>query len=80
MLFPSPPLLSSPSLLSSSLPFLLPPSLFVAVQEVKLMSPDYQQMDPEQAVKDFETRIKNYELAYETLDHQRDKSVTSNSV
>ena len=44
------------------------------------MSPDYQRMDPEEAVKDFETRIKNYELAYETLDHQRDKSVTSNSV
>ena len=40
------------------------------------MSPDYQGVTPEAAVKDFENRIKNYELAYESLDHERDKSVT----
>ena len=39
------------------------------------MSPDYQGMSPEDAVKDFEKRIKNYELAYESLDHELDKSV-----
>ena len=42
-------------------------------QEVKLCSPDYKEVDVETAVKDFGQRIKNYELAYEPLDHKKDK-------
>ena len=45
------------------------------MQEVKLTSPDYRYRDPEEAVKDFEKRIKNYVLCYETLDHIIDKYV-----
>jgi hypothetical protein len=51
-------------------------SLTVPLQEVKLCSPDYQGVDPEQAVADFEMRIKNYELAYETMDHIKDKELS----
>jgi len=42
---------------------------------VKLCSPDYKEQDPEEAVKDFQMRIKNYEIRYETLDHVEDKWV-----
>jgi hypothetical protein len=44
-------------------------------QQVKLCSPDYKEQDPEEAVKDFQMRIKNYEIRYETLDHVEDKWV-----
>ena len=41
-------------------------------QTVKLTSPDYKGSNPEDAVKDFELRIKNYELVYEPLDKDAD--------
>lgn len=44
-----------------------------SVQTVKLTSPDYVGVDPEDARKDFLQRIKNYESAYQTLDATRDK-------
>ncbi len=43
------------------------------IKTVKLTSPDYVGTDPEDAVKDFLQRIKNYESAYQTLDATRDK-------
>ncbi|KAL5457518.1 hypothetical protein EMCRGX_G034784 [Ephydatia muelleri] len=45
------------------------------IKQVKLCSPDYKEQDPEEAVKDFQMRIKNYEIRYETLDHVEDKWV-----
>ena len=41
-------------------------------QTVKLTSPDYKGSNPDDAVKDFEQRIKNYELVYEPLDKDKD--------
>lgn len=41
-------------------------------QTVKLTSPDYKGTDPDDAVKDFEKRIKNYELVYEPLNNEKD--------
>ena len=43
------------------------------LQTVKLTGPDYKNFDPEEAVRDFEKRIKNYELVYEPLSHVDDK-------
>jgi len=37
------------------------------VRETKLSSPDYAGMDPDEAVRDFRTRIGHYERIYETL-------------
>ena len=42
------------------------------LQTVKLTSPDYKGSNPDDAVKDFEQRIKNYELVYEPLDKDND--------
>ena len=41
------------------------------LQEVKVFSPDYKEVDKEAAYQDFVERIKHYEEAYEplTLDH-----------
>lgn len=52
--------------------FLLP-FFPLSFQTVKLTSPDYQGVDPEEAVKDFLLRIKNYETVYESMDAVRDK-------
>ena len=41
-------------------------------QTVKLTSPDYKGSNPDDAVKDFEQRIKNYMLVYEPLDKDND--------
>ncbi|GJQ11164.1 hypothetical protein GpartN1_g2955.t1 [Galdieria partita] len=38
------------------------------IMETKLRMPDYQNMDPERAVEDFQARIANYERANETID------------
>ncbi|KAL5516014.1 hypothetical protein EMCRGX_G001270 [Ephydatia muelleri] len=46
------------------------------IKQVKLCSPDYKEQDPEEAVKDFQMRIKNYEIRYETLDHVKDKDLS----
>ncbi|KAF9210789.1 Fructose-2,6-bisphosphatase [Podila verticillata] len=37
------------------------------IMDVKLSSPDYKDMDPEQAALDFKARIVHYEEAYETI-------------
>ncbi|KAF9215264.1 Fructose-2,6-bisphosphatase [Podila verticillata] len=37
------------------------------IMDVKLSSPDYEDMDPEQAAEDFKARIVHYEEAYETI-------------
>jgi hypothetical protein len=43
------------------------------IREVKTTSPDYRDQDPEVAAHDFRTRIRNYELAYETIDdHEKE--------
>lgn len=43
------------------------------IREVKTTSPDYRGQDPELAAHDFRTRIRNYELAYQTIDdHEKD--------
>lgn len=43
------------------------------IREVKTTSPDYKGLDPDVAAQDFRTRIRNYELAYETIDdHEKD--------
>src|SRR4051812_24915722 len=45
------------------------PSIIDAtVRETKLTSPDYADVDPESAAKDFRARIAHYERAYEPLD------------
>ena len=41
-------------------------------QTVKLTSPDYKGSDPDDAVKDFEKRIKNYMMVYQPLDKVED--------
>lgn len=38
------------------------------IMEVKTTSPDYVGQDPEDAVRDFRNRIRNYERVYETID------------
>ncbi|CAG8549722.1 27354_t:CDS:2, partial [Racocetra persica] len=38
------------------------------IMDVKLSSPDYKDMDPEQAAQDFRARISHYEEIYETVD------------
>ena len=43
------------------------------IRETKLRSPDYADMDPDEAVLDFRRRIAHYERVYETIDDQ-DKS------
>lgn len=42
------------------------------VLEVKTRSPDYVGQDPEEAVKDFMLRIKNYEEAYQSIEDAED--------
>lgn len=49
------------------------PSLIENNIRLKLSGPDYKNMDPEIALKDFVGRLKNYEKAYETIDEQEEK-------
>ena len=37
---------------------------------MKLLSPDYVRMDPQEALEDFRERVKNYEKAYVTLSEE----------
>lgn len=43
------------------------------IREVKLSSPDYKGRDPEEAVKDFQDRIKNYEKVYQSMNADGDE-------
>lgn len=40
---------------------------------LKLSGPDYKNMDPEEALRDFVGRLKNYERAYETIDESEEE-------
>lgn len=40
---------------------------------LKLSGPDYREMDPESALKDFVGRLRNYEKAYETIDESEER-------
>jgi 6-phosphofructo-2-kinase len=44
------------------------PAIIESNIRLKLSGPDYRDMDPEVALKDFEGRLHNYEKAYETID------------
>lgn len=44
--------------------------------EVKISSPDYENMDRDKAIVDFKNRIKHYELDYETLDETLDRDLS----
>lgn len=45
------------------------PSIIAAnIRDTKLLAPDYQGVDPDQAVADFRARIAHYEAAYEPID------------
>lgn len=44
------------------------PAIIESNIRLKLSGPDYKNMDPEIALKDFVGRLKNYEKAYETID------------
>lgn len=46
------------------------------VKEVKISSPDYKLMDKEKAVEDFQKRINHYEVFYEPLDEEHDRSLS----
>jgi broad specificity phosphatase PhoE/adenylylsulfate kinase-like enzyme len=48
------------------------PKILEANIRMKLKSPDYRDMPPEEARKDFLERLKNYERAYEALDDTKD--------
>lgn len=39
------------------------------------MTLDYAKMDPEEARRDFQERLKQYESIYETLDEELDKDI-----
>lgn len=41
--------------------------IYKNIRDVKLSSPDYKDMDPDLATRDFMERIKHYEEAYETI-------------
>lgn len=45
----------------------------VELQEVKVNSPDYKDMDMDEALKDFTVRITHYEQVYEALDEEKEK-------
>lgn len=49
------------------------PALIESNIRLKLSGPDYKNMDPEIALKDFVGRLKNYEKAYETIDEQEER-------
>jgi 6-phosphofructo-2-kinase len=40
---------------------------------MKLQGPDYQKMDPQEAIKDFKNRIANYEKVYQTISEEEEK-------
>jgi hypothetical protein len=48
---------------------------FLTAQEVKVTSPDYKNVSPEQACEDFKARIKLYETQYEPLCLTKDDQV-----
>ncbi|KAG5421322.1 PFK26 [Candida metapsilosis] len=49
------------------------PSIIESNIRLKLSGPDYKNMDPEVALKDFVGRLHNYEKAYESIDEEEEK-------
>ena len=49
------------------------PAIIESNIRLKLLGPDYRDMDPEVALKDFVGRLHNYEKAYETIDEEEEK-------
>ncbi|KAK6459417.1 6-phosphofructo-2-kinase-domain-containing protein [Scheffersomyces xylosifermentans] len=49
------------------------PAILESNIRLKLSGPDYRDMDPEVALKDFVGRLHNYEKAYETIDEVEEK-------
>ncbi|ABN68218.2 6-phosphofructose-2-kinase [Scheffersomyces stipitis CBS 6054] len=49
------------------------PAIIESNIRLKLSGPDYRDMDPEVALKDFVGRLHNYEKAYETIDEEEEK-------
>ncbi|KAJ3291588.1 hypothetical protein HK104_005958 [Borealophlyctis nickersoniae] len=41
--------------------------------QMKLKGPDYQNMDPQQALEDFKARTRNYEKSYQTLSEEEER-------
>lgn len=50
--------------------------VFVALQEVKINSPDYQSMGADVALRDFLQRIEHYQERYEPLDEHTESSLS----
>lgn len=50
----------------------LDPAILDTNIRLKLSGPDYKDMDPELALKDFLGRLRNYESAYETIDEEEE--------
>lgn len=48
------------------------PAIIESNIRLKLSGPDYREMEPEAALKDFVGRLHNYERAYETIDEQEE--------
>ena len=46
------------------------------LQEVKISSPDYLGVDPEEAIADFQKRIESLESEYETIDENIDNDLS----
>ncbi|ELT99741.1 hypothetical protein CAPTEDRAFT_161796 [Capitella teleta] len=46
------------------------------IREVKVTSPDYMDMNKDDAVSDFKKRIHHYEMLYEALDEEHDKEMS----
>ena len=51
------------------------PVLLKKNYDMKLSNSDYAKMDPEEARRDFQERLKQYESIYETLDEELDKDI-----
>lgn len=49
------------------------PAIIESNIRLKLSGPDYKNMDPEVALKDFVGRLHNYEKAYETIDEEEEQ-------
>eukprot|EP01135_Chromosphaera_perkinsii_P011834 Nk52_evm25s2506 gene=Nk52_evmTU25s2506 len=46
------------------------------IQSVKISSPDYKNLEPDEAMRDFEKRIEHYKKAYEPLCLEQDKDLS----
>ncbi|XP_058837688.1 6-phosphofructo-2-kinase/fructose-2,6-bisphosphatase isoform X2 [Topomyia yanbarensis] len=54
----------------------LPPLVLNSIEEVKVSSPDYRNMNMEEALSDFRLRIEHYQERYEPLDEEIEKQLS----